>query len=93
MRSGWSLNEEKTMSKVEKIEIFVPAHALEHPANKETARREEKIRMAILRYYQQDDFMALLEAQDSIPWVNLHKVTFKPRELGYKVLASIEIGV
>lgn len=77
------------MRKIKKIEIFVPAQALEHPSNQETASLKEKIRFAVLRYYQKNDFMALLEAQDPIPWVNVHKTIFKAKELGYEVLASI----
>ena len=71
------------------IALFVPAKALEHHANPEFATLRDKIIFALRRWHQKKDFGADLEIVDPVPFVNLRKTEFDPKELGYKVEAII----
>lgn len=75
----------------EKINIFIPARALEHPCNAEFASREDKIKWAIIRYYLHKDFSTPQYTRPA-PYVFLEKVYFKKDLLGYAVLGTITVN-
>ena len=79
----------KEQRKGVEIALFVPAKALEHLHNPEYATRRDKIIYAIRRFHQQNDFYSCFDATDPAPFVNIRKVEFNPKELGYKVEAII----
>lgn len=72
-----------------KIECFVPAQALEHPKNNSNFSRIDKIRAAVRRYDITDDFFEDTGESTSLSFIVLEKVEFKPKELGYWVIALV----
>lgn len=80
------------MKKKQKINIFIPALALEHICNAEFASRDEKIKWAIIRYTLHKDFFNPAYMRPA-PYVFLEKVLLKKNPLGYAVIATVEKGV
>lgn len=78
------------MKKEEKIKCFVPALALEHSDNLEFASVFEKIKCAVIRYYQNEDFFVSLKYP--VPGVFIEKKIFHPKALGYEVSAVVKSG-
>lgn len=74
----------------EKINVFIPARALEHVCNSEFATRDEKIQWAIRRYYLNKDFFNPRYERPA-PYVFLDKILFKNDPLGYAVKAIIRV--
>lgn len=73
----------------EPTEYFIPAAALEHPANPEFANLRDKIIYAIRRYEQNSDFQSNLEVIDLVPFVSTRKIQFNKERMGYDVLAIV----
>ena len=72
------------------IELFVPAYAMEHHSNPETATRRDKASLAILRHYLTNDFNEAISPMEEVPTVILGQMTFNPKKFGYDVLARIK---
>lgn len=80
------------MNQDKEIKVFVPAQALEHEWNSETASRADKIRCAVLRYHLTGDFFESAVAPKPAPYVYLQNYIFHPGALGYEVSAFIRCG-
>lgn len=78
------------MKQNENIKYFIPAQALEHPANGEQFNLHQKIVWAIVRYRQNQDFFSLVEVESSLPPIYLEKVYFNKEQLGYDVCAIMK---
>ncbi len=72
-----------------KLNIFIPARALEHPCNSEFASRREKIKLAVIRYFLHGDFFTAHYTRPA-PYVFLEKIHFKTNPLGYAIQATVE---
>ena len=69
----------------QKIDLFVPALALQHPTNPENCDLKCKIRLAILRFWQNDDFGSILQVVDPALLIIIKEVVFNKEKLGYDV--------
>lgn len=74
--------------KKQKINIIVPALALEHVQNPEFADLRDKIARALQRYHLTGNFMheGILEAP--VPYIFVEKFKLVQEPLGYQVLAK-----
>ena len=73
----------------QKIDLFIPALALQHPTNPENCDLKCKIRLAVLRYWQSEDFNSILQVVDPTPLVILKETLFNKGKLGYDVKGYI----
>lgn len=78
--------------KPENINVFVPALALQHFCNPADATRNERIKLAVMRFYLNKDFYNPAY-QRPAPYVFLEKIYLKTDPLGYAVQAVIQEGV
>jgi hypothetical protein len=74
----------------ERIVCFVPAQALEHPDNSEFANLLEKIKWALIRYKQNDDFFSRISINGNTPSVYIERKVFHKEALGYEVQAIVK---
>lgn len=72
------------------VECFVPALALEHDDNNERSQLQDKLRFAIIRCYQNNDFFSPVSKKIRLPAVLILKRTFYPEALGYLVSAILK---
>lgn len=77
------------MKKQEIIECFIPAQALEHPANGEYYTLTQKLRMALFRLHHTGNFNDSITVQDPIPHIFIKDTVFNPVDLGYHVRARV----
>ncbi len=77
------------MTKEKKLNIFIPAQALEHVCNAENANLREKIRWALIRYYFNKDFFNPAYTRPA-PSVYVEKQLLKTDPLGYAVEAVLK---
>ncbi len=81
------------MRKEIKIECFVPALALEHADNQERIEKKQKIRLALLRYYFNEDFFESIPTWNlEFPFVILEKISFHKIALGYEISATLRFA-
>lgn len=73
-----------------KINIFVPALALQHSSNPEGISRREQLELAVMRYFLNKDFYNPTYRRPA-PYVFLEKFLFKKNPLGYAVSAIVEV--
>ncbi len=76
--------------KEKRINVFVPALALEHVCNPENASRREKLQLAVMRYFFNKDFYNPTYYRPA-PYVFLEKIFFKSDPLGYAVSAVVKV--
>ena len=77
------------MTKEKIVKCFVPAQAIEHYSNPEEYSKADKIHAAIIRHELNGDFDSLITVQDPMPYVFIQHMEFRPKELGYLVVAKI----
>lgn len=77
------------MPKSKTIECFIPALALEHPANEENYTLRDKLCAAVNRFIHTGSFSELITVQDDTPYVFIENTVFNPVDLGYYVRAKI----
>lgn len=80
------------MAKEKKVKYFIPAMALEHPANPEIFSLHQKLKFAIIRYFINGDYLSLVSVPDPLPGVLLEQQTFNKKMLGYDICAIIRSG-
>lgn len=76
----------------EKIEVFVPARALEYFSNAECSNLSKKLKLAVCRYYLKGDFFVAESNEDSRVKVFLDRFVFNKEAIGYEVWAFIKSG-
>lgn len=80
------------MAKIEKIEVFVPALALEQRGNPEYATLREKLIRAVIRWWQKEDFFVDIDVNSETPFVYLEDIKFDKDSFGYHVYGELKWG-
>ena len=75
--------------KGQKVNIFVPAQALQHDHNAENDSRDIRIRAAIRRYVENDDFFSQNTIEKYRFVVLIDDIKFNALAFGYEVLATL----
>lgn len=75
--------------KEEKLNIFIPAMALQNPANPPDINLNQKLRFAVLRFFFTKDFYGLISVRDPLPGVFLEEYKLNAPLLGYDVSAIV----
>lgn len=75
-----------------KLEYFIPARALEHPDNPDDFNLDQKLRMAVLRFFLTKDYLGTISVPDRSVWVFLQERQFNPEKMGYHARAVIKRG-
>lgn len=78
--------------KKQKINIFIPAQALQNVGNPEFATLRERIKLAIIRHLRFKDFKSFHLGPHPLPGIFIEKTSLRTDPLGYAVIADIKSG-